>query len=76
MIETYPKHASAMSKSPLWILERRTTKEDQGLTIHILLELARLITPLGHLGLQVLGLFLSLADLHGESGGHRLYHGL
>ena len=65
-----------MSKSLPWIIGRRTTKEDQGLTVHVHLELARLVMPLGHLGLQVLGLFLSLADLHGESGGHRLYHGL
>ena len=76
MIKTYPKHAPTMSKSLSWILEKRTTKEDQGLTIHVHLELACLIMPSGHLGLQVLGLFLSLADLHGESGGHRLYHGL
>ena len=32
--------------------------------------------PLGHLGLQVLGLLLALADLHGESSGHCLYRGL
>ena len=65
-----------MSKSVPWILERRTTKEDQGLTVHVRLDLARLITLPGHLSLQVLGLLLALADLHGESGGHRLYHGL
>ena len=63
-----------MLKSLMWILERRTTKEDQELTVHIHLEIARLVTTLGHLGLQVLGLLLALADLHGESGGHRLYH--
>ena len=63
-----------MSKSLLWILERRTAKEDQGLTVHVHLEHACLITPLGHLGLQVLGQLLALADLHSESSGHRLCH--
>ena len=76
MIKTYPKHTPAMSKTLLWILERRTSKEDQGLTIHVRLELARLIMPPGHLGLQVLGLLLALADHHDESSGHRLYLGL
>ena len=65
-----------MSKSLSWILEKRTTKEDQGLTVHVHLELARLVMPLGHLGLQVSGLLLELADLHGKSRGHRLCHDL
>ena len=73
MIQTYPKHAPAMSKSLPWILERRTAKEDQGLTVHVCLELARLVTISGHLSIQVPGLLLALADLHGESSGHRLY---
>ena len=61
-----------MSKSLSWILEKRTTKEDQGLTIHVHLELACLIMPSGHLGLHVPGLLLVLADLRGESSGHAL----
>ena len=65
-----------MSKSLSWIPERRTAKEDQGLTVHVRLELVRLVTPLGHLSLQVLGLLLALANLHGESSGHRLCRGL
>ena len=65
-----------MSKSLPWILERRTVKKDQGLTVHVRLELVRLVTSPGHLGLQILGLLLALADLHGESGSHRLYRGL
>ena len=52
-----------MSKSLSWILGRRTTKEDQGLTVHVQLELARLAMPPGHLILQVLGLLLELANL-------------
>ena len=76
MLKTYPKHAPAMSKSLPWIIERRTTKEDQGLTVHVRMELARLVTPPGHLSLQVLGLLLALADHRGEFGDHRLYHGL
>jgi len=65
-----------MLKSLSWILESRTTKEDQGLNVHVHLELVHLVTPLGHLGLQVPGLLLLLANLHGESSGHRLCHGL
>ena len=76
MIKTCPKHASVMSKSLPWILERLTAKEDQGLTILVRLELVCLITPLGHLRLQVLGLLLVLADLHSESSGYRLYRSL
>ena len=76
MIKIYPKHTPAMSKSLPWILERRTAKKDQRLTVHIHLELALLVMPLGHLGLQVLSLLLALADHHGESSGHRLYLGL
>ena len=35
-----------------------------------------LVTPLGHLHLQVLGLLLALANLHGEFGSHCLCHNL
>ena len=63
MIKTCPKHAPAMSKSLPWILGRRTTKEDQGLTVHVRLELERRVMPSGHLVLQVLGLLLELANL-------------
>jgi len=56
-----------MSKSLPWILGRRIAKEDQGLTVHICLELVCLIILLGHLGLQVSGLLPALADLCDES---------
>ena len=76
VIKTYPKHTLAMSKNLPWILGRRTAKEDQGLIVHIPLELACLVMPPGHLSLQVLGLLLALANLHSESSGHRLCHDL
>ena len=65
-----------MSKSQPWILERGTAKEDQELTVHVRLELARLVMPPSHLGLQVLGLLLALANLHDKSGSHCLCHDL
>ena len=65
-----------MSKHSQWILERRTTKEDHRLTVHVCLELVCLVTSPGHLGLQVSRLLLVLADLHGKSGGHCLCRGL
>ena len=54
----------------------KDSKGRPGLTVHVLLEHAHLVTPPGHLGLQVLGLLLALADHRGEFGDHRLYHGL
>ena len=48
----------------------KDNKANQRITVHVRLELVRLVTPPGHLSLQVLDLLLALTDLRGESGDH------
>ena len=48
----------------------KDNKGNRRLTVHICPKLAHLITLPGHLGLQVLDLFLALTDLRGEPSGH------
>ena len=54
----------------------KDNKANQRIIVHVRLELACLVTLLGHLGLQFLDLLPALTDLRGESGSHRFRRNL
>ena len=54
----------------------KDNKSNQRITVHVGLELARLVTPPSHLSVYVLDLLLALTDLRGEFGSHRFCHNL
>jgi hypothetical protein len=51
---------------------KKANEANQGLTVHLLLELACLFTLLDLLGFQGLNPCPVLTNLHGEPGGHAL----